>query len=510
MNGQRTGEKPAREERYGAGDREAQSRTPLIEAIEEFYSREPAYFRIPAHRFARGIGRRFCDVAGAGVYRCDLSEAEGLDDLHHAQGAIREAQQLAAALWGAEETFFLVNGTTCGNEAMVLGTAGPGESVLVPRNAHKSILMGLILSGAVPRYVLPEYSGAWGLWGSVSPDAVERELKRAKELGSPCRSVFLVSPTYYGVCSDLARIARICREQGALLCVDEAHGSHLYFSGRFPKGALACGADLCAQSIHKTAGSMTQSSMLQVGSARADRARIAAALQMVQSTSPSYVLMASLDGARQELALHGAEMMERAAKLAGEARTAIGRISGMRVLTEAEQGQPAVFQLDPTRLVFSARELGIGGYRLQELLYERAGVSTELADEENVVCVITYANTREEIGRLVRALADIAKEQGRTAGEELRERRVCIPALPPMALTPREAYFHRKTEVPWSCAAGKIAGEMLVPYPPGIPLVYPGEVITRELWEQAEACRQKGLTIHGPASASLEKFQVID
>lgn len=490
-----------------------QNQVPLIEAIETFCGQDPAYFRIPAHRFARGISRRFCDVAGEAVYRCDLSEAEGLDDLHHAEGAIRDAQRLAAKLWGAEETFFLVNGTTCGNEAMVLGTAGPGEHVLVPRNAHKSILMGLIMSGAVPHYVAPQYSEAWGLWGSVSPDSVEQALRGAKDMGTEgCRSVFLVSPTYYGVCSDLTAVSRICRRYGALLCVDEAHGSHLYFSDRLPQGALAQGADLCAQSIHKTAGSMTQSSMLQVGTGRADRARIAAALQMVQSTSPSYVLMASLDGARRELALHGREMMERAAALAGEARDAIGRIPGMRVLTEAEQGQPSIFQIDPTRLVFSARELGLGGYRLQELLYERAGVSTELADEQNVVCVITYANTQGEIGRLVRALEEIAGERrpGGTHRAQRQPEPFSAPEPPQMILTPREAYFHKKTEVPWSCAAGKIAGEMLVPYPPGIPLVYPGEVLTRELWEQAEACRRRGQAIHGPASPTLEKFQVIE
>lgn len=481
-----------------------QERTPLVDAIVKFGNGEPAYFRIPAHRFERGMNSRFRDAAGEGVFRCDLSEAEGLDDLHQPTGVIREAQELAADLWGAQESFFLVNGTTCGNEAMVLSVAGPGERVLVPRNAHKSILMGLILSGAEPCYVYPRYEEKWNLWGSVTPEVIEAEFQKRS---SGYKAVFLVSPTYYGICSDLRRIGEICRNYGAALCVDEAHGSHLYFSDMLPEGALQQGVDLCAQSIHKTAGSMTQSSLLQIGSGRVDRNRIAANLHLVQSTSPSYVLMASLDAARQELALHGKDMMERAVFLAQMARKGLAAISGIQVLEKGLTDANSIFDLDSTRVVFSARELGISGYRLQELLYEQSGVSTELADEENVVCVVTFANTRQEIERLVGAVQKIAGQR-EVHGKPLKSAAWTILKTEKV-MNPREAYFHRKETIRWEEAAGKIAGEMIVPYPPGIPLVYPGEVISPEIWLQVEEYRRKGLAIHGPSDQRLKTLKII-
>lgn len=481
-----------------------QAKTPLLDAIVDFGNRDPAYFRIPAHRFEAGINGRFREAFGDGVFRCDLSEAEGLDDLHQAEGVIREAQDLAAELWGARESFFLVNGTTCGNEAMVLSTAKPGERVMVPRNAHKSILMGLIMSGAEPCYVMPQYYDDWNLWGSVDAEVVQEEFRQA---GRGSKAVFLVSPTYYGICSDLRKIGDICHENGAVLCVDEAHGSHLYFSDLLPEGALGQGVDLCAQSIHKTAGSLTQSSLLQIGSDRVDRNRVAANLQMVQSTSPSYVLMASLDGARQELALHGKDMMEGALELAESARRKLKGISGIQVLDQSALSKKAVYELDPLRLVFSARELGIGGYRMQELLYEQSGVSTELADEENVVCVITFANTERDVERLEAAVRRIA-EQRELHGRPLKGGRWRF-SLPDRILNPRDAYFHDKVTVRWEETVGKVAGEMIVPYPPGIPIVYPGELISREVWNQIEECRILGLSIHGPVDRNLDNFQII-
>ena len=213
---------------------------------------------------------------------------------------IRQAQELAAEVFRAEKTYFLVNGTTCGNEAMVLACAGEGDRIMIPRNAHKSVLMGLILSGAIPIYLMPEYDEKTGLWGSVRPETVEEGFAKYPD----CKGVFLVSPTYYGVCSNLEKISEICHRNGAVLLVDEAHGGHLYFgkkggkSGELPRGAILSGADLCAQSMHKVTGSLGQSSLLHVGSSRIDRGRLESALHLVQSTSPSYLLMTSLDAAR--------------------------------------------------------------------------------------------------------------------------------------------------------------------------------------------------------------------
>ena len=480
-----------------------QETMPLLEALERFKKEEPAYFRIPAHRFLRGLNPA---LTGKNLAELDLSEAEGLDDLHQATGPIRDAQRLAAELFQAKETFFLVNGTTCGNQAMVLSAVQEGEKIIVPRNVHKSVLMGLIMSGASPVYVMPEYLEEWNLWGSVTPEAIEEAFQREPE----SRAVLLVSPTYYGIVSDLEKIAGICRKHHALLLVDEAHGSHLYFSDQLPKGALACGADAVAQSFHKTAGSFTQSSLLHLGTDRIDRQKVAENLHLVQSTSPSYLLMASLDAARRELAVNGREMMEKAVTLAHEAAEQLKQIPGIRVLEKTQEKSPALFQKDMTRLVFSASEIGISGYRLGELLYERFRVSPELTDEENVVAVITFANEPEEIRRLTDAVRQLAEEEKGRQKRPVGGEKFQIFSAPRQEMTPREAYFNRNWEsLPLSDTAGRVIREMVVPYPPGIPLLCPGEVITEEHVRAIQEYRARGCEIHGTADPDAARLRVV-
>lgn len=484
-----------------------QEKMPLLEALEIFREGDPAYFRIPAHRFLRGLNPA---LTGKDLAALDLSEAEGLDDLHQARGPIREAQELAAELFHAQTSFFLVNGTTCGNEAMVLSAVREGEKIIVPRNVHKSVLMGLIMSGASPVYVMPEYLEEWNLWGSVTPETIEKAFEREPD----SRAVLLVSPTYYGITSDLEQIAQICRKHDALLLVDEAHGSHLYFSENLPKGALACGADAVAQSFHKTAGSFTQSSLLHLGTDRISRQKVAENLQLVQSTSPSYLLMASLDAARRELAVNGHSMMEKAISLAAMAEKGLKKIPGIRVLEEEKDASAAMFGKDCTRLVFSAAELGISGYRLGELLYERFHVSPELTDEENVVAVITFANEPEDILRLtdaVRILSDEAVRNCGAAGKNRKHRGKSFQIfnVPEQAVTPRKAYFEENWEVlPLERTVGRISKEMVVPYPPGIPLLCPGEIITKEHVQAICQYQDSCCEFHGTADPKVKTVRV--
>lgn len=501
-----------------------QNRTPLLDAIVEYTKERPAYFKIPGHRYERGISPRWRQWTGDGIFRFDLTEAEGLDDLHCPQGVIREAQELAAEVFHARATYFLVNGTTCGNEAMVLTCAGEGEKIMVPRNAHKSVLMGLILSGAEPVYLMPRFDPKSGLCGSIAPEDVEEGFRSHPD----CKGVFLVSPTYYGVCSDIGKISEICHRHGGILMVDEAHGGHLYFGDRdrgtadLPQGAILQGADLCAQSMHKVTGSLTQSSLLHVGSDRIDRGRLEANLHIVQSTSPSYLLMTSLDAARYELALHGKEMLGRTLRLAEDARRKINRIPGMICYGKEIRGED-IFELDTTRLVISADELGITGFELADQLYEKYKVGLELADWKNAVAVVTYANEEEELGRLTDALEDISFRYGeRRKCRESREQNIreaadslkknentVLPSIPEYVMSPRQAYFSEKVRIRWEDARGKIAGEALIPYPPGIPLVNPGERISGEIWEYMEVYRRKKLHFHGPSDTSLDTIQII-
>ncbi len=541
-----------------------QNRTPLFDAITEYVNRDPAYFRIPGHRGAAGINRKWTDIAGPEIFRMDLTETPLLDDLHNPSGAIAEAQGLAADFFGAERSWFLVNGTTCGNEAMVIAAAGEGETILIPRNAHKSVLMGLIVSGATPEYLTPAVDPEWGVLGGITPAQVEAALSRLgtgeghrPPVGKRPRAALIVTPSYYGLCSDTAGIASVCHSFGVPLLVDEAHGAHLYASPLLPAGALAAGADVCSQSIHKVAGSLTQSSMLHIRSSLLDSARLEGALHILQSTSPSYLLMVSLDLAREELALRGRESVCRAISLAESARDRVNRIPGFRCIGKEIVGRAGIAGIAPPRRGISGTPAGVNGFLLKQLLFNRHAVDVELADWNNVVAIITGANTEEEIDRLVSGLREIGAAMGSVTGRigggsDRLEGGVSasghdsgldsisgaggrplppalpsplLPPLPPRALTPRQAFFATKRAVPWNehrrqaaggtehrhaRPIGLIAGEMIAPYPPGIPVIYPGEILTEEIWEYIDRFRREGLHIQGPADRDLGTFRVVE
>jgi len=468
-----------------------QDKTPLFQAVTDFIETNPAYFRIPGHRLNRGVCPRWTDRVGTQIFAYDVTETPLTDDLHSPEGAIGEAQRLLSALYGADRSFFLVNGSTCGNEAMILSAAFEGEKIMIARNVHKSAMMGLILSGAEPVYVMPEVIGDWAIQGRIMPESV----RKAFEANPDCKAFFLVSPSYYGICSDLETIAKICHAHGALLLVDEAHGGHVYFHDRLPVGALEAGADACVQSMHKVTGALTQSSVLHIkyhGVGEAALDRIAQNLQLVQSTSPSYLLMTSLDCARYELARNGTKMMEKALYLAEYAREKIQKIAGFRCM-EREQ-------TDRTRLVISARDLGLTGYVLEKMFFENYAVNMELSDYENVLAVVTYANEIEDMDRLIAACVDISRKCAKQAVLQTiydKNDYPSFPQLPQQIMTPRRAYFSNTKTVRWQEAVGQITGQMIAPYPPGIPVIYPGERISQEVWDYIECFRRDGRHMHG-------------
>lgn len=479
-----------------------QNKTPLFDAIKRYIDLKPAYFRIPGHRFERGVSRRWKDAVGEEIFKFDLTETPLMDDLHNPEGAIKEAQLLARDLFQAEHSYFLINGTTCGNEAMVAATAFQGQKIAIPRNAHKSVLMGLIISGATPVYLNPGLSVKWGIQGGITKEAVFDMFRKHPD----CMGVMVVSPTYYGICSDLRGIAEICHQNGKVLIVDEAHGAHMYFSNRLPEGALLQGADMCSQSIHKVTGSLTQSSMLHINSKLVDVDKVEALLQIVQSTSPSYLLLSSLDIARYELAISGKRMAEMAVELSDYARSEINKIEGMICMEDQLIGECGVKAVDTTRLVISAKKLGLTGFRLHSMLFEEFRIDLELSDYINVVGIITYANTKEDVDRLIGALKRIA--HAHKDGTEIKNE-IYLPPVPLRLLTPREAFFSLKKSIPWGEAVDQIAGEMIAPYPPGIPVIYPGERMTKEIWDYVESYRSDGRHLHGPSDKTLSVFKII-
>lgn len=486
-----------------------QNKTPLLDAITKLIDTNPAYFRIPGHRLDKGISTKWTDKVGTEIFAYDVTETPYTDDLHCPEGAIREAEELLSDLYASDESYFLVNGTTCGNEAMIISSAFEGQKIMIARNSHKSGMMGLIISGAKPVYVMPEVIDEWGIQGGITPVAV----RKCFEENPDCKALFLVSPSYYGVVSDLEEIAKVCHEYGALLLVDEAHGGHVYFHDRLPKGALECGADMCVQSMHKVTGALTQSSVMHVKStllSDSDREKISANLHIVQSTSPNYLLMTSLDCARYELAMNGESMMEKALALTDYAREEINKIKGFACMTDEVVGKNGVAGLDSTRLVISAKELGISGFDLDEILFEQYAVNMELSDNQNVLAVITSANTSEDMERLISACKKISEQYcDISVINDSDVINKSFPAIPEQLLSPRQAYFSKNEDVAWNKCVGEISAEMIAPYPPGIPVVYPGERITQEIWDYLEWFRANGRHIHGSKDGKLETIRII-
>ena len=481
-----------------------QNRTPIFDAVREYDRRRPSYFRIPGHRYEKGIDPRWREAVGDAVFAFDLTETPLTDDLHNASGPIKEAENLAAELWGADYTHFLVNGSTCGNQVMVLTTATRGQKICLPRNAHKSALMGLILGGARPVYIDPEIESGWGLHGGIDPKQAEKMFEENPD----CRGLMVVSPSYYGVTSDIRSLSEVCHRHGAVLLVDEAHGAHCYFNDSLPEGALSQGADIVVQSIHKVAGSLTQSSMIHVKSRLVDRRLLEANLHLVQSTSPSYLLLTSLDTARHYMATDGRRMVDEALELARSARERINRIEGMRCATKEELvGRAAIAGYDETRLTISAAALGIRGFELKKMLFDEYDIDLELADRKNALAIVTFANEREDMDRLVGALADIAKRfaDGKPLGAVPP-----LPGRPEYVISPRDAYFSPCRRIPWEDCVGEVMAEYIAPYPPGQPVVCQGERMSEEVWEYIDEIRRRKGHFQGPSDPDLDSVLVID
>src|SRR4028119_1474693 len=525
----------------------SQTKTPLLDALRDRTNHPHAPFYAPGHKRGQGISGPLVDLFGATVFRSDLPELPELDNLFNPEGAIAEAQDLAAEAFGAKSTRFLANGSTCGIIAAILATSGPGDKIILPRNIHSSAISGLILSGAIPIFVNPEYDRTWDIANSITPEATASALEQHPD----AKAVMMVYPTYHGVCGDLRAIAQITHQYNIPLLVDEAHGAHFNFHPNLPEPALSVGADLTVQSIHKTLGAMTQASMLHVKGSRIDIQKLNRALQLVQSTSPSYILLASLDAARQQIALHGEQLMTKTLLLAEKARSRISLIPGLSVLEPLNT--PGFAALDRTRLTVKVSDLGITGFAADEILHSELAVTAELPMPQHLTFIISLGNTETDIDNLVKALTILegrrkfgngfyngcngCQEEGRSATdsgrgvtevrkkEEVRkkksERRSSMsegrfaqsPTLPlshsPPLISPREAFFLPAETLAADKAVDRLCAELICPYPPGIPVLMPGEIITREAVDYLQQVLTAGGKLTGCSDRSLQTLKVV-
>ncbi len=475
-------------------------RMPLVEALLK-YKKENIYpLHTPGHKGGRGMEKLLRDELGESV-RFDVSLMSELDDIHEPETFIKEAQALAAKVYGSDACFWAVNGTSQAIHAMLLTALKPGEKVLLPRNAHRSVAGGLILGGIEASFLQPDYCEKFGIHLQVQPQAVEEAL--AKD--SSIKAVLLTSPNYYGVAADVESIAKICHERGEVLLVDEAHGPHLGFSELLPKSALECGADACAQSTHKILGAMTQCSMLHVQGQHLSLERAADIMSVLTTTSPNYLLMASLDAARAQVQIHGKEMAEQAVVAAEKLRRLCNKYTGLKVLTAVDCGG---LNLDVTKVTVNFAAWGYTGVEAGELLRE-AGIAVELVDAQNVLFLVTYADVTEDYEAALQKIdAVLKKMQGRKRAvkENLRTQKVPVTE---MALPLREVFYAEKFVVKLDDSIGEICGEQVSFYPPGIPVLLPGEVITREIVAYCKMMKSLGLPVSGPADSSLQTIRVV-
>ena len=492
------------------------SPTPLLNALRTAAKREHAAFYAPGHKQGRGIDNNIQNLLGKQVFRSDLPELPELDNLFAPSGAIAAAQDLAAATFGATHTWFLVNGSSCGIIAAILATCGIGEKIILPRNIHQSAIAGLVLSGAIPIFIHPVYDPQEGLVYNVTPEAVGHTLRQHPD----AKAVMMLHPTYQGICSDLRAIAEITHSYDLPLLVDEAHGAHFAFHPNLPPAALSVGADLTVQSTHKTLSSLTQSSMLHLQGNRIDRHKISKALQLVESTSPSYLLLASLDATRQQMAERGYRLLDRTIAIANEAQEKIEGISGLSVLTP--QIQPGCEYIDPTRLTVNVSQLGITGFAADEMLHEELGVTCELPLLEHLTFIISLGNTTEDIQKLIQSAESLVQLSVNTDKQDKKHQQ-STPINRPRStkrnwstvdanrggVSPREAYFAATEATPINLAGDRLCAELICPYPPGIPLLMPGEVITPEIIECLKQTVAAGGTITGCNDPTFQTIETL-
>lgn len=479
--------------------------TPLFTKLIQLADKNHAPFYAPGHKLGRGIFPGMKTAWGLNIFRADLPELPDLDNLFAPESIIKEAQELAAKTFGADQSWFLVNGSTCGIMAAILATVGEGEKILLPRNIHQSAISGLILSGAMPIFVHPPYDRHWDLNYGLTPKSIEQ----AFHIHPDIKAVLILSPTYQGVCPNIEAIASIVHRHHVPLIVDEAHGSHFKFHPDLPPTALELGADLVIQSTHKTLGAMTQSSMLHCRGFRINPQKINRALQLVESTSPSYLLLASLDVAREQMAINGEQLWTKTLHLAQQARQELTKIKGIKVFNPGQQNGIQYF--DQTRLTVDVTGLGFTGYEADEIFTEELNVIAELPLRRSLTFMITFGNMKEDIDKLIKAFKTLGNYQPQqpffeqpnlTQFDDLQ-----LYDLPP--LSPRQAYFTANQTIPIETSINQISAELICPYPPGIPVIMPGERITSEKIAILQQTLNYGGIITGATDPSLQTIQAI-
>lgn len=457
-------------------------------------------FHVPGHKY--GNAQKNCGYAGAMCLQWDTTEIPGTDNLHDAAGIIKEAQERASVIYGSRESYFLINGTTAGILAMILAAIEPGEKLLMGRDCHQSAFHGAWLAQADICWMMPDFDNSTYMNIGYTKERVEEALRKTPDI----KAVLITYPTYFGLCSDIVGIGAVCRSHGVMLLVDEAHGAHFPLSSSLPPTALAAGADICVQSTHKTLPAMTQASLLHVGSGRIDRDKLRWMLRMVQSSSPSYVLMDSLDQAVEMMGVCGPSQMAGLLDDLEALRVRLSVLPGLMESADTWRGKGGITDFDPTKILLNASQIGFSGAALSEALCERFGIQMELSTPGHVLGIATIGNDKADLAALGDALLCIGDN---TEKRQLQKMPDWNYRVPKRHKGWREAYSMRKTEIALEQSLGMTAGEMIVPYPPGIPLLVPGEKIESDVIDYLRQCREMGISVIGTGNGEDLRIKVV-
>ncbi|MEW6515712.1 MAG: aminotransferase class I/II-fold pyridoxal phosphate-dependent enzyme [candidate division FCPU426 bacterium] len=482
-----------------------QQSTPLFEAVINYAKGRKISFHTPGHKHGVSIPQEFRNFVGEKIFDCDLTLLEEVDSLHEPKSVIREAQRLAAQAYGADYAFFLVNGTSGGNHAMLLSVCDPGDKIIIPRNVHRSVLAGIIFSGAIPIYIMPERDEDRNQMLNVTPEAVDRAIQRHPD----AKAVLVTHPTYQGIGANLREISRLAKRAKMQFLVDEAHGPHLKFHPDLPPAAMDCGADICVQSTHKIISSLTQASLL-LARRSVDVLKLKRILSLLMTTSPSYLLLASLDLARMQMATRGRELLNVAIMLAEDARQRINALPGMTCQGKEMAGRPGVHAVDVTKLCINVSGTGFTGFEVAKQLNEKFKIQVEFADLDTILLIVSIGNTEKDISRLILALESIAKDAQGTPHASRKEHLRFPEELPEVVMTPREAVFSATKKVSLKAAVGQISAEVFSPYPPGIPLLNPGERISGEILHYLKELHNRGGRVQGQSDPELRTIKVVE
>ena len=477
----------------------SQERAPIYEALEQFRRMRVVPFDVPGHKRGRG-NPELTELLGERCVTMDVNSMKPLDNLCHPVSVIRDAEELAAEAFRAAHAFLMVGGTTSAVQSMVLSVAKRGEKIILPRNVHRSVMGAMVLCGAIPVYVNPECDERLGIPLGMSVSAVEKAIRENPD----AKAVLVNNPTYYGICSDLRSIVKLAHAHGMYCLADEAHGTHFYFGENMPVSAMEAGADMAAVSMHKSGGSLTQSSLLLAGPAMQE-GHVRQIINLTQTTSASYLLLSSLDISRRNLALRGREDFRRVMRLAEYARSEINGIGGYYAYSRELCNGDSVFDFDVTKLSVNTLDIGLAGIEVYDLLRDEYNIQIEFGDLGNILAYLSVGDRLQDVERLVSALSEVRRRFSRSKAGLMAQEYID----PQVVVSPQDAFYAKNESLPLRETEGRVCSEFVMCYPPGIPILAPGERITSEILDYIEYAKEKGCSMTGPENPEIERLNVL-